>query len=53
MNQEIDEHKREITSKTEELKLKDGIIKGLQLILKKEQQSHKEKLAIQADHSAQ
>ena len=45
MNQEIDEYKREIRSKTEELTKKDGAIKGLQEILKKEQISHKEKLA--------
>lgn len=54
MNQQIEENKREITSKTEELKKKDGAIKGLQEILKKEQKSHQEKLmAMQGDHSTQ
>ena len=53
MNQEIEDCKREIASRTEEVKKKDGAIKGLQEILKKEQKSHQEKLAMQGDHSTQ
>lgn len=53
MSQESEEHKKEVQLKVEELKKKDAAIKGLQDILKKEQQSHQEKLATQGDHSAQ
>ena len=53
MNKEIEEQKKEIQQKVEELKKKDAAIRGLQDILKKEQQSHQEKLAMQGDHSAQ
>ena len=50
MNQEIEGYKREIQFKGEELKRKETAVKGLQDILKKEQQSHQEKLE---DYSAQ
>ena len=46
MNQEIEGYKADV-------KKKDAAIKGLQEILKKEQQSRQEKLALQEDHNAQ
>jgi len=39
--------------KIEEIQRKDNAIKGLQDILKKEQQSHQEKMAAQAENSPQ
>ena len=49
MNEEIEGYKRELQLKGEELQRKDIAVKGLQDILKKEQQSHQEKLAMQGD----
>ena len=54
MKEDIEGYQREIHTKTEELIRKDASIKGFQEILRKEQQSHQEKLlALQGDHSTQ
>ena len=42
-----------IFSKADEIKKKDAAIKGLQEILKKEQQSHQEKMAAHSENSPQ
>ena len=49
----IDRMEKDIEGYKAEVKKKDSAIKGLQEILKKEQQSRQEKLALQEDHFAQ
>ena len=46
MEKDIEEYKADV-------KKKNAAIKGLQEILKREQQSRQEKLALQEDHNAQ
>ena len=53
-NEEIEGYKKETILRAEEIKKKDCAIKGLQEIIKKEQQqSHQEKLKMQERHNAQ
>ena len=49
----IDKMEKDIEVYKAEIKKKDTAIKGLQEILKKEQQSHQDKLALQGDYNAQ
>ena len=48
----IEEQKRKILLDEVALKKKNSAIKGLQEILRKEQQSHEEMLAMLEDHNA-
>ncbi|XP_065918259.1 putative leucine-rich repeat-containing protein DDB_G0290503 isoform X2 [Dysidea avara] len=49
----VEEQNKVIFSKADEIKKKDAAIKGLQEILKKEQQSHQEKMAAHSENSPQ